>query len=173
MRRSVTRCLIVLGLIVSVGLFSLWVVSRNGPLWKWSQEYLSLKDSEGIERGKTEPWVIAIARSSLLIRWSALQFADDYGSTYPKTRNVTYRHGPSWCQFEWSDNTQWGIQDKQCLVTLGLWIPMLVIALPTAFLFWRERRRIPPGHCERCRYSLTGNTSGVCPECGTAVKSSK
>ena len=27
-----------------------------------------------------------------------------------------------------------------------------------------ERRR-----CERCGYSLTGNMSGVCPECGTST----
>ncbi len=25
------------------------------------------------------------------------------------------------------------------------------------------------GLCPRCSYNLTGNTSGVCPECGTAV----
>jgi rRNA maturation endonuclease Nob1 len=25
------------------------------------------------------------------------------------------------------------------------------------------------GECEQCGYSLTGNTSGVCPECGTPV----
>jgi hypothetical protein len=30
-------------------------------------------------------------------------------------------------------------------------------------------RRIKPGHCNQCGYSLTGNTSGVCPECGTPV----
>src|SRR5438067_138938 len=25
------------------------------------------------------------------------------------------------------------------------------------------------GSCAKCGYNLTGNTSGVCPECGTAV----
>ncbi len=32
------------------------------------------------------------------------------------------------------------------------------------------RRRVPdPGKCRRCEYDLTGNVSGVCPECGTAI----
>ena len=25
------------------------------------------------------------------------------------------------------------------------------------------------GHCRKCHYNLTGNTSGICPECGTAT----
>ena len=36
------------------------------------------------------------------------------------------------------------------------------------FLLWFRRRRRPlPGQCAKCSYNLTGNTSGVCPECGT------
>ena len=31
----------------------------------------------------------------------------------------------------------------------------------------RHRRSL--GRCPDCGYDLTGNTSGVCPECGTAV----
>jgi hypothetical protein len=42
----------------------------------------------------------------------------------------------------------------------------LMAVMPAVwFLRWRRRK---PGHC-RCGYSLTGNTSGVCPECGTKV----
>lgn len=33
------------------------------------------------------------------------------------------------------------------------------------------RRLSPPGLCENCRYDLTGNESGICPECGTATPS--
>jgi membrane protein implicated in regulation of membrane protease activity len=33
----------------------------------------------------------------------------------------------------------------------------------------RRRRRKELGLCASCGYSLTGNTSGVCPECGAAV----
>lgn len=30
--------------------------------------------------------------------------------------------------------------------------------------------RAEPGHCASCGYNLTGNTSGVCPECGETIK---
>ena len=53
---------------------------------------------------------------------------------------------------------------------LPLWIPFLLIALPTAWLWHRDRRRIRPGCCLRCGYDLTGNTSGVCPECGEKAR---
>ncbi len=33
----------------------------------------------------------------------------------------------------------------------------------------RNRRRFPPGHCQKCGYNLTGNVSGRCPECGSPV----
>jgi len=51
-----------------------------------------------------------------------------------------------------------------------LWPALLVlfaaIGVPTAILSWRDRR-LPPGHCRKCGYNLTGNVSGRCPECGT------
>ena len=32
-----------------------------------------------------------------------------------------------------------------------------------------RRRRPRPGRCAECGYDLTGNESGVCPECGRKV----
>jgi len=51
-----------------------------------------------------------------------------------------------------------------------MWSIALVAAiLPTTFAFGWVRRKKPAGACGNCSYDLTGNTSGVCPECGTAV----
>jgi hypothetical protein len=49
------------------------------------------------------------------------------------------------------------------------WLLLLAAAVPTGLLFYRDRRLIPPGHCGECGYDLTGNVSGVCPECGLKI----
>ncbi len=60
-----------------------------------------------------------------------------------------------------------GSQGSYFLV-IPLWIPALLAGVST-FILWRRSRRVPPGHCKACRYDLTGNVSGVCPECGTSA----
>ncbi len=50
-------------------------------------------------------------------------------------------------------------------VVFPLWLPFQIMLLPT-LLVWRFwPKPVKPGHC-RCGYDLTGNRSGVCPECG-------
>ncbi len=53
-------------------------------------------------------------------------------------------------------------------ILIPLWIPFIILAIPTAF-FWYRDRRPPPNHCQFCGYNLTGNVSGTCPECGERV----
>jgi hypothetical protein len=58
------------------------------------------------------------------------------------------------------------------VIVIPLWMPFaLTSVLPAmATLFWiRARFTQKQGHCVACQYDLTGNTSGVCPECGTAI----
>jgi hypothetical protein len=58
---------------------------------------------------------------------------------------------------------------------IGLWILGTVL-----WLAWPGREQIKandalanyasgPGHCGQCEYDLTGNTSGICPECGWQI----
>lgn len=58
---------------------------------------------------------------------------------------------------------------RRTTVGVPMWILLIVAAIPTAFLWHRDRRH-PPGHCQGCGYNLTGNVSGACPECGCVIK---
>jgi len=64
---------------------------------------------------------------------------------------------------------------ESCWLDLPLWIPfVLCVAYPTVVLvrspyLFRKRYRRKHGLCIRCAYNLTGNTSGICPECGTRI----
>ena len=54
------------------------------------------------------------------------------------------------------------------------WAPFAVVGIATFYsfrsaIFNRKQR----GHCPTCHYNLTGNTSGICPECGTACQIEK
>jgi len=48
-----------------------------------------------------------------------------------------------------------------------LGILFVVLAVATIVLA-RPDKRAWPGFCSRCTYDLTGNESGICPECSTA-----
>ena len=49
-----------------------------------------------------------------------------------------------------------------------VWLFVVAVGFPTAVLWWRDRRP-KAGFCKACKYDLTGNVSGRCPECGTPV----
>lgn len=59
-------------------------------------------------------------------------------------------------------------------ITLPLWFPLLLFAAyPTSAFIrgpLRSRARRQRNQCILCGYNLTGNVSGVCPECGMAIE---
>ncbi|MDX2116178.1 MAG: hypothetical protein SFZ24_11260 [Planctomycetota bacterium] len=61
--------------------------------------------------------------------------------------------------FDKRNSMLWFIASSYELLILGVG---LVIALQP-----RHRRRGLP--CRRCRYDVTGNTTGLCPECGLII----
>jgi len=59
-----------------------------------------------------------------------------------------------------------GIPVAGAALPLGLWAAISALLVMQA-KFWRLP--ITPGICPTCDYNLTGNESGVCPECGSGV----
>lgn len=53
---------------------------------------------------------------------------------------------------------------------LRLWWPFFLCTVPTTVLWWWGKRHKREGHCHECGYNLTGNVSGICPECGSPVQ---
>ena len=49
-------------------------------------------------------------------------------------------------------------------------VPVVVFVIRLARRPSRSQRRAAMGLCVACGYSLKGNTSGVCPECGAPVR---
>ena len=61
----------------------------------------------------------------------------------------------------------WVLPNALCSAALAFTV---VGVCPAVYWYVRGLRRIPPGHCRSCSYNLTGNVSGICPECGTSME---
>ena len=75
----------------------------------------------------------------------------------------------AWLPYNHSWHVMFATSVQSRTVFVPCWIPFLCVTLPTSILYWRDHRRIQPGHCKKCGYDLTGNVSGRCPECGRGV----
>ena len=57
-------------------------------------------------------------------------------------------------------------------IGLGVMAAILIIVacvLSQVIYFCLRKCKVTPGFCQGCGYNLTGNTSGICPECGERV----
>ena len=143
--------------------------SANAPHWCWCSDF-AWKGQIAFEFGHMIVYKHMPA-SGKPTDWCDIQATA--GSRDPLTR-IAFLRGeflrlPGLLQFL-SFGGSW------CLV-VPLWCLFLLFgAYPTyAFLrgpvlrSWRRRR----GLCVGCGYNLTGNESGVCPECGTEIEASR
>jgi hypothetical protein len=92
--------------------------------------------------------------------------------------HTVWIHGSYWlCKVNWSDaDLQWipiiGETDNQNLTVtaIPLWAPFAGITAAAVVVWGRHGWGSVPGFCcQRCGYNLTGNVSGMCPECGTPI----
>lgn len=88
--------------------------------------------------------------------------------------------GPSGARVEWAPGWRWvrlpiiGIaicSPLRCAGNAALVVCVLSIAWIAVARSYGDKRRYN-GDCATCGYNLTGNESGRCPECGSAVEAS-
>lgn len=80
--------------------------------------------------------------------------------------------------FTWNTTARSGLPGftlyRYSIIRFPLWIPaLLMIITPIRSAIngpIMQRRRKKRGECLHCGYNLTGNTSGVCPECGSDIQ---
>lgn len=163
----------------AVGIAVLWITSSVG-------DGITLT-AESPQRGM----VIEFRRGLLGVTLFNVQFSSDSSSPYAKSmlrlriamsrldekiqRMHDDRSFPSeHFDCHWATDES-GLFDTQTIYAVcPSWVVLVVLAAYPAIAFirgpvrrWRRRGK---GLCVRCAYDLTGNVSGVCPECGTEIK---
>ncbi|HSZ54660.1 MAG TPA: hypothetical protein VK797_03310 [Tepidisphaeraceae bacterium] len=108
--------------------------------------------SQKVEKGMIAPWV---STNPLGFRFRSVKTI-----IVP----VSLPYGPSSSTSPASSSTS----RSEMIVVPNCLIVVLTAILPAV---WLRRRlsRLAFGVCPACSYNLTGNTSGVCPECGTPI----
>lgn len=106
--------------------------------------------------------------SSLEVVRGNATFTHSYWETTPGSPRVLLKLGPFKCEYLNGSGAAWWI------VGLPLWLPFSLLTVYPTIAFvrgplrrWRRRQK---GLCLRCGYNLTGNVSGICPECGTKIE---
>jgi hypothetical protein len=118
-----------------------------------------------------EPWLQCGVRQGIL-SFAALNkrpFGFPPGTRFWLLDPSAYPASGSEPRFVWWPGSLLRASPGYWHIYIPLWLPLVALLPPTLWLWHRDRRRPRPGYCRRCDYDLTGNVSGVCPECGTPI----
>ena len=159
---------------LSVVVLAVWAVSP----WRWLSLYAPF-------------WKIEIGEGVLSASFLSMsQLALDTTADLPYERvgaglywevSGDSRYGRKWWDVSsreigltmptyWIDEFPSESPGRECMVSIPMWLLFSIAAALAAWMFWRDRKRFGPGHCQRCDYDLTGNVSGICPECGKRIQ---
>ena len=179
----ISKGLVVLSLLLSVAAVAMWVRSdaaEDGLAASYHWNYLSVasfRGEIGCELGrKYDGGPADLYTPQLTVGYRRVPAQNVPESDYIHIAEAGGRfklpHCHDFLGFRWHarGDRDWEYQERG--IAIPWWFVGLVFgALPTraALRLAVGRRRQSGGHCRSCGYDLTGNVSGVCPECGHAV----
>ena len=96
-----------------------------------------------------------------------------WDTSVPQGWDLMATSRPIWARFRFTLLPWFGRWDVSWraggwFLIFPLWLLYVLLLIPT-LLLWRRERKPRPGRCRRCDYDLTGNVSGICPECGLEI----
>jgi len=184
MRRRLFTFASLLSLLLLVATAVLWGLGHWFELWAFRDDQrggrLVLYEAQGSFTFEANRWPGG-ARWQVGAQRVGASDAFTPSIGYPTTASASVR---SWMGIEVIKVTGWiatpanpamvGSSQAFPLVSVRvpfLWPATLTAILPLVWLgrYLLLRRASRPGLCPTCSYDLTGNTSGVCPECGSPV----
>ena len=155
------------------GAFYLTRRIRPTPLLTWTQRLLSDPLVRLDASGRVLPHSILIDFNGL-----RMELWPD-GASLNRSAYPVHVEGDSGDGFRVDASSFDGVRDfwhrqlDRRVVGVSAWVmPSIVSVYPlivAASVVMKHRARLRAGCCRTCSYNLTGNTSGVCPECGTPV----
>ena len=125
----------------------IWESCRRAKLRYYARDYSAGVYCEVV----TPTWINGISNTKIAVHQSHISYE---GLTVGK-----------------GDRTVWTLALRLNLFDATIAAAIYPMASIAFLLVRMYRNRVPEGCCRTCRYDLTGNVSGVCPECGTCLAS--
>ena len=154
----------------------------ESTIWMRPGRYIEVQDVDGVlglEWARDNWSRPPVPGSGMYGRFS-------WRSPLPPGRDRASLQAPSFNRFGFGFHEARTIGPPQAIWRFGrrrlfiAFMPFWLFALMTAVLplRWlavrlRQRARNRDGHCASCGYNLTGNVTGICPECGAAVREAR
>lgn len=125
-------------------------------------------------------WILSSLRGIWYVgsEWSVACIGGSLGIGFGDFRIQFWNLGESTTEADWIIDEFGGVQlwwpsmqqvlgPTDVMFFFPIWMFLLSTAIATLWLGRLDRR--PKNGCANCGYDLTGNVSGVCPECGTEI----
>jgi hypothetical protein len=141
----------------------LFAVGALAVVW-FASEFVFVRYAQ-IPRGLT--WECGVADGGVWVYqglWRTAYSPPNYAGLHIDRLTGERHYGLELPWFEYSADSPIGIGRG----VLPLWTIMLAVLLFGGWR-WRAKLRDTTIRCSSCAYMLVGNTSGICPECGTPI----